>query len=87
VNPCRLLFEGRVEKDLRRIPEAEREKILAALQHFAETGLGDVTRLKGNTRFHRLRTGNYRSVFEYATFQEHRCIVVKHIGDRKEVYR
>jgi mRNA-degrading endonuclease RelE of RelBE toxin-antitoxin system len=87
VNPVVLVFEDRAGKDLRRIPQAEREKIISALERLANTGQGDVCRLKGNTRFHRLRTGDYRSVFEYATFQEHRCLIVKHVGHRKEVYR
>jgi mRNA-degrading endonuclease RelE of RelBE toxin-antitoxin system len=43
---------------------------------------GDIKKLKGFKHKYRLRAGNYRMLFEL----EGACIVVYHVGDRKDIY-
>jgi mRNA-degrading endonuclease RelE of RelBE toxin-antitoxin system len=58
-------------------------RIFTALQRFAETGAGNVKKLRGDTDGLRLKVGHFR-----VRFIEHAdSIVVKRVGDRKDVYR
>jgi mRNA interferase RelE/StbE len=45
----------------------------------------EVTKMKGNNPFHRIRVGDYRIVYEID--EEKSVILVLKIGHRKEVYR
>ncbi|HKS87784.1 MAG TPA: type II toxin-antitoxin system RelE/ParE family toxin [Pseudolabrys sp.] len=59
-----------------------RARLKARLETFAETGVGDVKRLKGRAGS-RLRVGDWRVVF----YEERNSIVVVAVGHRREIYR
>jgi mRNA interferase RelE/StbE len=58
-----------------------RGRIKAKLEMFAETGSGDVKRLKGRAGS-RLRVGDWRVIF----YAEEDTIVVAAVGHRREIY-
>lgn len=58
-----------------------RRRIEAKLEVFAETGQGDVKRLKGRAGT-RLRVGDWRVIF----YIEANMIVVAAVGHRREIY-
>lgn len=49
--------------DIRRLDRDTAMRILAGLHHFAETGQGDIKKLKGESGELRLRVGDYRVRF------------------------
>lgn len=58
-----------------------RERIGKKLDAFAETGHGDVKKLRGQPGA-RLRVGDWRVIF----YEEGRTIVVTNVGHRREIY-
>ena len=51
----------RALKDVARLDRPMRERIVAAVERFAETGMGDVRRLRGKEQeIYRLRVGEWR---------------------------
>ena len=61
--PYTIIYSRPSDKQLRKLPEQDAESIRAAVLHMAETGEGDVKRLKGGGPF-RLRVGSYRVFFD-----------------------
>ena len=70
-------------KDLKSLPKADQEKVATRLQAMENNLEGDVKRLTNHTPEFRMRSGNYRALFEI----EGNKIVVYRILHRKEVYR
>ncbi len=58
-----------------------RKRIRAKLEAFAQTGQGDIKKLKGQDGS-RLRVGDWRIIF----YQETQSIVVVAVGHRREIY-
>jgi mRNA interferase RelE/StbE len=58
-----------------------RRRLDAKLRAFAETGQGDVKRLKGRAGA-RLRVGDWRIIF----YVERNIIIVVAVGHRREIY-
>ena len=58
-----------------------RQRLDAKLQTFAQTGQGDVKRLKGRDES-RLRVGDWRIIF----YCEGNTVVVVAVGHRREIY-
>lgn len=58
-----------------------RARLEAKLDDFAETGRGDVKKLKGQDRF-RLRVGDYRILY----YREGSTIFVVDVGHRRDIY-
>ena len=58
-----------------------RQRLEARLLRFAQTGQGDVKRLKGRDGA-RLRVGDWRIIF----YVERNTIVVSAVGHRREIY-
>jgi len=58
-----------------------RRRLDTRLQEFAESGKGDVRRLKGRDGA-RLRVGDWRVIF----YEERGTIVVVAVGHRREIY-
>jgi mRNA interferase RelE/StbE len=58
-----------------------RRRLNAKLTSFAETGQGDVKRLKGRAGA-RLRVGDWRIIF----YNEGNVVVVVAVGHRREIY-
>ena len=70
-------------KDLKSLPKADQAKVASRLQAMENNLEGDVKRLTNHTPEFRMRSGNYRALFEI----EGNKIVVYRILHRKEVYR
>lgn len=64
-----------------KLVEQTRKRILAKLDVFAQTGQGDVRKLKGQDGA-RLRVGDWHVIF----YQESQSIVVVAVGHRRDVY-
>jgi len=66
-------WSNRAEKDLERLDRKVRQKIVAAVDRFAQTGQGDVKRLQGlKEETFRLRVGEWRVIFS----QEETLLIV-----------
>jgi mRNA interferase RelE/StbE len=57
-----VLWSNPAQRSLRAVPSGDQDRILSAVQRFAETGHGDVKALKGRPGF-RLRVGDWRVMF------------------------
>jgi mRNA-degrading endonuclease RelE of RelBE toxin-antitoxin system len=56
-------WPNRAQRDLRRLAEQDRQRVVDAVDDYAATGRGDVTRLRARQREWRLRVGEIRVVF------------------------
>jgi mRNA interferase RelE/StbE len=65
-------------KDLRRI----RKKIDALAENLPELS---TTKMKGNNSFHKIRSGDYRIIYEI--HNDRLVILVVKIGHRKDIYK
>lgn len=61
--PRALEWAPAAERDVRRLDHQTRERIRQAVYRLADTGLGDVVRLRGVAREWRLRVGDWRVRF------------------------
>jgi mRNA interferase RelE/StbE len=78
----RLVYTATAARQLRKLPAATRERIVAKLHLYAETGAGDVTALRGSTGA-RLRVGDWRVVFDQTADE----ISVRAVGHRRDIYK
>ncbi len=69
-------------KDLNSIPPKERKRIVTRIEQMEEDLQGDVKKLTNHTPEYRMRSGNYRVLFEI----EGERIVVYRVLHRKEAY-
>lgn len=79
----RVVFSARARRDLRWIDAAARTRIVASIDQYAGTGVGDVKRVQTQTAL-RLRVGNWR-VFLRRT--DGGTIEIDAILHRREAYR
>ena len=79
--PVRLT--NRARRDLRRVGPAVAGQVVEALERFAETGYGDVKKLRGVESEWRLRVSEWRVRF---TIEEEVLIVLR-VLPRGKVYR
>ncbi len=70
--------------DLDSLDRVVARRIREALLRYAETGSGDVIRLQGVGKMLRLRTGDWRTIFEEPTSGDIRILRVLH---RSQAYR
>ena len=79
-------FRPAVEVKLRTLPRKELLSIRRKIEALAEN-LPDpaTTKMKGNNKFHNIRTGNYRIVYEI--HQDALVILVVKVGHRKDIYK
>lgn len=79
-------FRPGVLKSLKRFPKKDLLRIKKKIE-----GLGrnqpepDTTKMQGNNSFHKVRTGNYRIIYEI--HEDKLVILVVKIGHRKDVYK
>ncbi len=79
-------FRPAVLKSMKRFPKQELRRIKKKIDGLAEN-LPDPanTKMKGDNPFHKVRTGNYRIV--YQIFENRLVILIVKIGHRKDVYK
>ena len=68
------------KRDLDRLPPKDRNAIIVKLQAFAQTGAGDLKKLKGRSEY-RLRHGDWRVLFEIEN-----GIIVLRVLHRRNAY-
>jgi mRNA interferase RelE/StbE len=77
----RITFTPRAAGQWLKLSQEVRLRVNARLEQFAETGHGDVKKLKGRAGA-RLRVGDWRLIF----YEERGVIVVTDVGHRREIY-
>ncbi len=81
----KLVFKKSVAKDLRTIPNPDLKRILARMRTLAEDPRPPGTEKLSGEDKHRLRQGNYRSL--YTVNDADICVVIVKVGHPREVYR
>lgn len=82
----RIEFRPAAFRDLRRIPNPYRSRLLAAIAALADTPRPpNSVQLKGPEGFHRVRVGDYRIV--YLIEDRVLLVCVVRVAHRKDVYR
>jgi mRNA interferase RelE/StbE len=79
----KITFTEQARADIRRLDIPTAMRIFAALHRFAQTGEGDIKKLKGDTEELRLRVGDYRVRF----LIDAESIIVQRVLHRSEAYR
>ena len=79
-------FRPAVLKSLKRLPKKDLCRIKKRIDDLSEN-LPDpaTTKMKGNNSFHKIRSGDYRIIYEI--HNDRLVILVVKIGHRKEVYK
>jgi mRNA interferase RelE/StbE len=79
-------FRPAVLKTLKRFSKRDLVRIKKKIEETAENlPNSDLTKMKGNNDFHKVRSGNYRIIY---TIEEDRLVIlIVKIGHRKDVYR
>jgi len=77
----RITFTPRATAQWLKLSQDVRRRVNARLQQFAETGQGDIKKLRGRAGA-RLRVGDWRVIF----YEERDMIVVTDVGHRREIY-
>lgn len=78
-----VVFSAQARADVRRLDQPTVRRIFAALHRFAESGTGDIRRLRGNTDEMRLRVGDWRVRFT----EETGIIRIIRVLHRSKAYR
>jgi mRNA interferase RelE/StbE len=79
----KIAFTEQARTDVRRLDIPTAMRIFTGIHRFAETGIGDVKKLAGDTDELRLRIGPYRLRF----VETMDTILVKRVLHRSEAYR
>ena len=79
-------FRPAVLKSLKKFPKRDLVRIKKKVEELA-TDLPDpkTTKMKGDNSFHKIRSGNYRIIYEI--HNDRLVILVVKIGHRKDVYK
>jgi mRNA interferase RelE/StbE len=81
-----VFIEAKAQKQLKKVPERDRERIVEVLYTLEKEGFSarlDIKKLRGYQRHFRVRTGDYRLRFELSSDQ---TIVVYSISQREKAY-
>jgi mRNA interferase RelE/StbE len=82
----RIEIKNSAAKSLKKIPKADRKRIVEKIDSFADNLPNpDITKMRGNNPFHKVRVGDYRIVYEIQN--DILVILVVKIGHRKDIYR
>ena len=80
-----IVFHRKTEKELRKIPAQDRNKIFAKIQELSDNPyLFGHIKLSGNDELYRVRQGNYRIIYSIEDNQLQ--IYIIKIGHRKDIY-
>ena len=77
----RITFTPRATSQWLKLSQDVRKRVNARLEQFADTGHGDVKKLRGRAGA-RLRVGDWRVIF----YEERAMIIVTDVGHRREIY-
>jgi mRNA interferase RelE/StbE len=81
----RILIERVAQKNLSKIPQPHRGRLIDAIRNLADTPRpSGVKKLSGRNAW-RIRAGNYRVIYEIDDKES--TLLVVTLGDRKDVYR
>ena len=80
-----LRWNRQAEADFARLPGQMQDRALAALERLADTGQGDIKKLRGRQNQWRLRVGDWRAIITFA--DRGRIIRVLRVLHRREAYR
>jgi mRNA interferase RelE/StbE len=73
-------------KAIKKIPKPDRRRISEKIDSLAdELPSPEVTKMKGDNPFHRIRVGDYRIIYEIQ--DEVLVILIVKVGHRKDIYR
>ncbi len=82
----RIAVKKSAAKALKKIPKPDRKRIIKKIDNLAEDLPDpDTTKMKGNNPFHKVRTGDYRIIYEVQ--EEVLVILAVKVGHRKDVHR
>ncbi len=82
----RIAVKRSAAKALKNIPNPDRKRMIEKIDSLAENLPNpEITKLKGNNPFHKIRTGDYRIIYEVQ--QEVLVILIVKVGHRKDIYR
>lgn len=81
----RVFLTHRAERDLDDLDPPVRGRVVATVRRFAETGHGDVRKLRGAEGRWRLRVGDWRVLFTYA--EEGDALLILRVLPRDQAYR
>jgi len=79
-------FRPAVLKSLKRLPKKDLRRVKKRIDNLSHN-LPDpaTTKMKGNNSFHKIRSGDYRIIYEI--HNDHLIILIVKIGHRKDVYK
>ena len=84
--PYSIEFRPSVLKSLKRFPRKDLVRLKKKIEELGHNLPNpNNTKMKGDNSFHRVRTGDYRIIYEI--HEERVVILVVKIGHRKDVYR
>jgi mRNA interferase RelE/StbE len=73
-------------KALKKFPKPDRKRIIEKIDSLAVNPPNlDTTKMKGNNPFHKVRSGNYRIIYEVQ--EKVLVILIVKVGHRKDIYR
>lgn len=79
-------FRPAVLKRLKRLSRKDLRRIKKRIDDFAENlPPPATTKMKGSNSFHKIRTGDYRIIYEI--YEDRLVILVVKIGHRKDIYK
>ena len=79
-------YRPAVLKNLKRFPKRDLAKIKKKVEELGENlPSPNTTKMKGNNPFHKVRSGDYRIIYEI--HDDRLVILVVKIGHRKDVYK
>ena len=82
----RIEFKRAAAKSLKRIPKTDQKRIAEKIDSLSENlPAPDITKMKGDHPFQKVRVGNYRIVYEIQ--DDILVILIVKIGHRKDIYR
>ena len=82
----RIKVKRSAAKALKKIPKADRKRIAEKIDSLAESPPNaEITKMKGNNPFHKVRVGDYRIVYEIQ--EDVLLILIVKTGHRKDIYR
>jgi mRNA interferase RelE/StbE len=82
-----ILWKPKAEKELRALPKAIIQSVIAIVESLAINPYpANTKKLKGKVKSHfRVRTGNYRIIYEIQN--QELIIYIIEVGHRKDIYR